>query len=1075
MKNRKLVLGLLICTLVGVITSSTKAFPSISLNTEGDETWTMIGPNNIGGRVRTVMFDKYNQGVVYAGAVGGGLYVSVNNGRNWQELTLGNGEGLAVTALAQDENGIIYVGTGDGFYASTLHNEDPTGHSNNTSGMIGTGVYKMSITSNFSRNWANNLSTDAAKYAFITNPNNVSFLSISSTVPPAYDNTSDWAFINTMTCVGTTLYVGTRNSGLKESKDGGNTFSTITIGNNAAVNVTDLKVNSNNRIAVAYIDNGGKIAVSAVDNGDSFTNIFNNTSIGLSEDTVALGRIALAFGEHNPDTLYAFVATNASNSIMNINGTLQGVYRTVNINNPSWSNIAPSTLGNGGNLGYAMSICVNDRESNNPIVYIGGNDIERGFDANGENAPYYWTALSSSYAVDTTGSYVAPNIHNILLMPNPTTEYDSIFMLVSTDAGIFTYNYDTIIHSLQWYPSSTGMNSLQAYKVAGGADGSVIAATQSNAITYMPSTSDSTLKRGQIIWSINNPGYLGTVNNYGDDYMTYTTTTMSGSNVKGFGIYKTLPSIRKPFVVSRPNNNIARTYGSSNGSYEAINDQTWTFGGGVTQTLLNENSYTNLLYCQFNTPMAMWETFNAPQQAQDSVELKLTTNTAIHRNGAILDCKDGREILQGDSVLAESDNLAYPFFHVFKATGHNNGDTLFYKNNDTTINVPSPIQARLLIATNTGAFICGKILDFSRTFSTDPSVDDLAWAKIFHSGKPSDSTAALNTRIHAVALSMDGNYAFIAVDKYSNYNTYANTYVVRVKGLNEVNLANAILFKGAAYDTTFFTREVIGTFNRQISSITCNPLDSNKMVLTFDGYSSSNPNVMYSNNVLSTSPTFTGIALNPNNSSANVKPVFTSLIESMNNTNGKVLYIGSDDGLYKTNDYTAANVSWVKESGVPQIPVFDLWQQTNNLPNIHYYVYTNDNSEETQFDSTTTPGIMYAATYGKGLLMNKANVIANKPSVSIQDVRNIKENVTLNVYPNPASTNATISYSLNNASNVMFKVYDMNGREISSLNKGMESKGQHNQVIEVSHLSQGVYIIKMITNSSARTAKLIVR
>jgi hypothetical protein len=57
----------------------------------------------------------------------------------------------------------------------------------------------------------------------------------------------------------------------------------------------------------------------------------------------------------------------------------------------------------------------------------------------------------------------------------------------------------------------------------------------------------------------------------------------------------------------------------------------------------------------------------------------------------------------------------------------------------------------------------------------------------------------------------------------------------------------------------------------------------------------------------------------------------------------------------------------------------------------------------------------------------------------------------------------------------MFKVYDMNGSEISSLNKGMESKGQHNQVIEVSHLSQGVYIIKMITNSSARTAKLIVR
>src|SRR5574344_1572944 len=159
MKNRKLLLSLLIFTFVGMLTSSTSEVSSITINADGntgsEKSWTSIGPNNVSGRVRSAMFDKYNKGVVYAGAVGGGLYVSVNNGRNWQELTLGNGEGLAVTALAQDENGIIYVGTGDGFYASTLHNEDPTGHSNNTSGMIGTGVYKMSITSNFSRNWAN--------------------------------------------------------------------------------------------------------------------------------------------------------------------------------------------------------------------------------------------------------------------------------------------------------------------------------------------------------------------------------------------------------------------------------------------------------------------------------------------------------------------------------------------------------------------------------------------------------------------------------------------------------------------------------------------------------------------------------------------------------------------------------------------------------------------------------------------------------------------------------------------------------------------------------------------------------
>lgn len=1076
MKNRKLLLGLLIFTLVGVITSSTKAIPSI--NMEGGETWTSIGPSNMSGRTRAALFDKYNKGVVYVGSVGG-LYVSVNNGRNWKELKLGNGACVTVTALAQDTNGVLYVGTGEGYYDKAFHEEDPTGCSNSPSGMKGKGIYKMNVGESFVKNWANSLATDSVKYAYITN-SAITFTSLSSTNPT---NNVEFTYINTMVCVGTSLYVGTKDGGLRLSTNGGNSFISVPLEGNASVNIYDLAVNSDNRIAVSYQGTtGGCIAISS--NAQTFTKILDNTTTNVSLADNTIGRIKLTFGEKHQNVLYAVVASSARSSASNVdyNGTLLGVYRTKSLDNVSWFNIAPATLTAGYSLGYGMSICANDR-GNSDVVYIGGNNVYRGFDANNdtttvgaEEAPYYWTEQSVYTTVDTTGSYVAPNIHNILLMPNPTTEYDSIYMFTTTDAGVFIHYYDTITHVYNWSPSNVGMNSLQAYKVVAAADGSVMAATQSNAIVYLPSVVDSNnvLKRGQIVWSINNPGYLDLVSNSGDGMLP----SMSGSGVFASGISKLLPLPRKPFILSRPYTNITRTYGNQ-GDFETINDQVWTFGGGNAQSLMASNIYTDLINSPVNTPMAFWETFNAPTSVKDSVTVKLTKYTTIHRHGtgALTACIDGTIIYQGDSVLVTSDNLGYPFFHVFKSEGHNTGDELFQKDNDTTIKVQCPVQARLLIGTNTGVFICGKILDFSRTFVPDGTkVDDLTWAKIYQTTSRGADTVAINNRVHALGLSMDGNYAFIAVDKYSNYYTYSNTQLIRVKGLNDTtNISNALIFNGKPYDTTYFQRDVIATFPRKISSIACNPLDSNKIVLTFDGYYSTDGNIKYSNNILSATPTFTDISLNPTNATINDKPVFTALYETMKNPNGNILYVGSDDGIYKTTDYTAANVSWVKQNGVPEVPVYNLWQQTANLPLIHYYFASGDNTEETQFNATTNAGVIYAATYGKGLLINTTNKVAKRADVSITNVEPINKVESLSIYPNPASSQATIAYSLNNTSKVVFKVYDMNGRLISTLDKGQESMGLHNQIIEVNHLTQGVYMIQMLTNSSTRTAKLIVK
>ena len=120
MKSRKLLLSLAVFFLVGAFVP-TKASSLMYSEGEGEDNqpeargWVSIGPDNVAGRVRAIMFDKYNDGVMYAASVGGGLYVSVNNGANWKEIDFSNGECYAATALAQGDDGAIYVGTGEGY------------------------------------------------------------------------------------------------------------------------------------------------------------------------------------------------------------------------------------------------------------------------------------------------------------------------------------------------------------------------------------------------------------------------------------------------------------------------------------------------------------------------------------------------------------------------------------------------------------------------------------------------------------------------------------------------------------------------------------------------------------------------------------------------------------------------------------------------------------------------------------------------------------------------------------------------------------------------------------------------
>lgn len=79
--------------------------------------WNSLGPGTVGGRTRAIAIDPDDADRMWAGSVGGGLWITTNAGANWHPVDdrMAN---LAVTCVAVDPVNprILYAGTGEGFF-----------------------------------------------------------------------------------------------------------------------------------------------------------------------------------------------------------------------------------------------------------------------------------------------------------------------------------------------------------------------------------------------------------------------------------------------------------------------------------------------------------------------------------------------------------------------------------------------------------------------------------------------------------------------------------------------------------------------------------------------------------------------------------------------------------------------------------------------------------------------------------------------------------------------------------------------------------------------------------------------
>jgi hypothetical protein len=156
------------------------------------------------------------------------------------------------------------------------------------------------------------------------------------------------------------------------------------------------------------------------------------------------------------------------------------------------------------------------------------------------------------------------------------------------------------------------------------------------------------------------------------------------------------------------------------------------------------------------------------------------------------------------------------------------------------------------------------------------------------------------------------------------------------------------------------------------------------------------------------------------------------------------IYVGNDLGVYVSVN---GGTSWSEfRVGMPYAIVFDL---------------TIVNSSRK----------LRATTHGNGIFERK--LYQNPLGITGNGNETPKEYKLEQNYPNPFNPSTKINYSVPKAGLVILKIYDMLGKEVSTLVNESKNAGSYTIVFNGSNLSSGIYFYRLSSGKFTDTKKLI--
>ncbi|MGJ8662765.1 MAG: WD40/YVTN/BNR-like repeat-containing protein [Marinicella sp.] len=435
--------------------------------------WEWLGPGNIGGRTRALLFHPTNHEVMYAAGVSGGVWKTENAGQMWQPLA-DNMANINVGALAIDQvdPNTLYAGTGE-LYRKTLRPY---------SSMTGAGIFKT---------------TDGGETWFQLDVTiNEDFLYVSDIVISPNDHKR--------------LFVAT-NSGVWRSEDGGITFEQSLNpvdqqGQSIYEGCNDLSIRTDKAddwllVSCASRSTDDRYYLPGLlpeaCNGPCDARIYVNPAAQTSDNwqmtltEPGMGRTEMSIHLANQDIIYASSANTDGGPDFNNDGNpdlhngLHAIFRSndggltwhATLRNTSFTllntqlfSYADTTFGAQCNRNtryysagwYNQAIVVNPVDPN--VVWVGGMEIYRSDDG-GKNFGMAsdwdadWHAQNSNNPA-YLGAYVHADQHVLKFHP----EYDGVnnrIMYAANDGGIFLTDDDSppvkYGTSAPCLPSTTGV------------------------------------------------------------------------------------------------------------------------------------------------------------------------------------------------------------------------------------------------------------------------------------------------------------------------------------------------------------------------------------------------------------------------------------------------------------------------------------------------------------------------------------------------------------------------------------------------------------------------------------------
>ena len=1008
--------------------------------------WTELGPDNVGGRVRAIVFDKKNQNVIYAGGVSGGIFKSINGGTSWNPINdqLNN---MIVGCMDQDASGnYIYFGTG----------EENSGGQGNSS-FIGNGLYKMDLSTN-------------------------AITSVTST-------TTSYRDIKNVKCHKTDdniIYLGTYSAGFKISKNAGATWGTAKLASTSAAVATagfinDIKVGTDGSYVFC-----NSAAVYRSTTGDEFVTVIT-PSIAIIAGTNRFSS-ELAIAPSNPNYIY-LAGVRGDSKLGGVCYTENGGLNWYKIANSSSTTFDPYISGGNGQGEYDNAITVHP--TNPGLVYIGGAAYWKWNRSSAGIGTWNFAAYQFAYG---SQQYVHSDIHAFEWDP-----FNSNKLIVGCDGGMFR----SIDGGLNYTAINKGFNVTQPYAIAferypvlglssGFPMGGVACGNQDNGTTYIPGNYNgvkgsyplgggdgnfldfsniapdavfSSIYYGQVDRAANKsfnggsefvdveyskynggpgtPAFASFVTpiklweNSADltslDSVWFTApTVINNSAGTGDGFVKTLKS-----AVYRTDNSaifdslyltIGTGVGTATAGINYTSPAAATLAGTVVTTFTTSVPFTLGGYSGVIIASRYGIAFGKNPEI-DSIKVMFSTAPA---NGLVLKTLMTESFNSGADVKVSTETTSSTKF------GYNLPTALAARGK---IRVPDIMQARLAIGISGRVVVVKKPLNFA--ISPD-------WCTVASSVSRDESgaNAGFVGTVQTMEWDPSGDNLYVGTQSGTLYRISHLKSLHDSIGVKSIDSLNANMIDSTAglqRKRSLIRCTKIGTFSGGvITSISVDPINGSKIVVTVGGYAST-PHVYYATSP-ATHTTALGIGAFTSKVGAGSTgliigdPIYSSLIE-LNNSN-RVL-VGTEHGLYATDDITVPTPIWSKENNLklPNVPVFMIRQQTKNSG----FCYNS--------------GIIYVGTHGRGIWAS--DTYYQKSIVGINEIA-AKDKTQVNgikLYPNPTRDIVNLSFTITKSENLTLSIYDLKGVLVQNKVLGKLPEGEQLMQINADDLISGTYIV----------------